>query len=57
MPDPKDKIGVQNLLHTAMMAREDGANELVTPAHAPASLDDFEALTRFLFTVATQLDI
>jgi len=40
-----------------MMAREDGANALVTPAHAPASLDDFAALTRFLFAVATQLGI
>ena len=24
LPDPKDKIGLQNLLHTAMMAAEDG---------------------------------
>jgi uncharacterized protein with NAD-binding domain and iron-sulfur cluster len=40
-----------------MMAREDGANALVTPAHAPASLDDLTALTTFLFAVATQLDI
>ena len=27
LPDPKDKIGVQNLLHTAMMAQEDGRTE------------------------------
>ena len=40
-----------------MMARADGANELVTPAHAPASIDDLAALTRFLFAVATQLGI
>jgi uncharacterized protein with NAD-binding domain and iron-sulfur cluster len=40
-----------------MMAREDGANALVTPAHAPASLDDLAALTSFLFAVATELDI
>jgi uncharacterized protein with NAD-binding domain and iron-sulfur cluster len=40
-----------------MMAREDGANELLTPAHAPASLEDLGALTSFLFTVATELDV
>jgi uncharacterized protein with NAD-binding domain and iron-sulfur cluster len=40
-----------------MLAREDGANELVTAAHAPASLDDFAAVTRFVFAVGTQLDI
>src|SRR6266496_533159 len=31
-----------------MIAREDAANELVAPAHAPASLSDFAAVTRFL---------
>jgi uncharacterized protein with NAD-binding domain and iron-sulfur cluster len=40
-----------------MMAREDAANELVTPAHAPASIDDLAALTSFLFAVATELDV
>jgi uncharacterized protein with NAD-binding domain and iron-sulfur cluster len=40
-----------------MLAREDGANELVTAAHAPASLDDFAAVAQFMFTVCTQLGI
>jgi uncharacterized protein with NAD-binding domain and iron-sulfur cluster len=40
-----------------MMAREGAANDLVTPAHAPASIDDFAALARFLFAVATELGI
>ena len=40
-----------------MVAREDGANELVSPAHAPESLDDFAAIARFLFAVGTQLGI
>ena len=29
-----------------MLAREDGANELITAAHAPASLDDFAAVAQ-----------
>ena len=40
-----------------MLAREDGANELITAAHAPASLDDFAAVTQFMFTVCTGLGI
>ena len=40
-----------------MFAREDGANELVTAAHAPASLEDFAAVAQFMFTVCTQLGI
>jgi uncharacterized protein with NAD-binding domain and iron-sulfur cluster len=40
-----------------MLAREDGANELITAAHAPASIDDFAAVTRFMFTVCTGLGI
>src|SRR5258708_7529519 len=36
-----------------MVAREDGANELVAPAHAPESVDDFAAIARFLFAVGT----
>ena len=40
-----------------MLARENGANELITAAHAPASLDDFAAVTQFMFTVCTGLGI
>lgn len=40
-----------------MLARENGANELITAAHAPASLDDFAAVTKFMFTVLTGLGI
>jgi uncharacterized protein with NAD-binding domain and iron-sulfur cluster len=40
-----------------MLARENGANELITAAHAPASLDDFAAVTKFMFTVCTGLGI
>ena len=40
-----------------MLARENGANELITAAHAPASLDDFAAVTQFMFTVCTRLGI
>src|SRR6266516_2130353 len=37
--------------------REDGRNELVAPAHAPASPDDFAAVTRFLVAWFTELGI
>jgi uncharacterized protein with NAD-binding domain and iron-sulfur cluster len=40
-----------------MLARENGADELITAAHAPASLDDFAAVTKFMFTVCTGLGI
>ena len=40
-----------------MIARADGSNELVTPAHAPISIDDFAAVTRFLVTWFTELGI
>jgi uncharacterized protein with NAD-binding domain and iron-sulfur cluster len=40
-----------------MIAREDGANELLTPAHAPASLEDLATLTNFVFALTTQLGI
>src|SRR5262249_38878426 len=36
LPDPKDKIGLQNLLHTAMMAQEDGRTEEARKALAKA---------------------
>ena len=38
-------------------ARRDGADELHAPAHAPASIDDFAALTSFVFASTTQLGI
>jgi uncharacterized protein with NAD-binding domain and iron-sulfur cluster len=41
----------------AMIAREGGGNELVAPAHAPASPDDFEAVARFLVAWLTELGI
>ncbi len=40
-----------------MIAREDGADELLTPAHAPASIEDFATLTSFVFALTTQLGI
>ena len=40
-----------------MIAREDGRSELVAPAHAPASIDDFAAVTRFLVTWFGELGI
>jgi uncharacterized protein with NAD-binding domain and iron-sulfur cluster len=60
IPGPRDGHHVFDELVAAdrmMLAREDGANELVTAAHAPASLDDFAAVTQFMFTVCTQLGI
>jgi uncharacterized protein with NAD-binding domain and iron-sulfur cluster len=40
-----------------MIARADASNELVTPAHAPISIDDFAAVTRFLVAWFTELGI
>jgi uncharacterized protein with NAD-binding domain and iron-sulfur cluster len=40
-----------------MIAREGGRGELVAPAHAPASIDDFAALTRFLVAWFGELGI
>jgi uncharacterized protein with NAD-binding domain and iron-sulfur cluster len=40
-----------------MIARDDARHELVAPAHAPASIDDFAALTRFLVAWLGELEI
>jgi uncharacterized protein with NAD-binding domain and iron-sulfur cluster len=40
-----------------MIAREGGRSELVAPAHAPASIDDFAAVTRFLVAWFGELGI
>ena len=40
-----------------MLARENGADELITAAHAPASLDDFAAVTQFCSPSARRLGI
>jgi uncharacterized protein with NAD-binding domain and iron-sulfur cluster len=40
-----------------MIAREGGRSELVAPAHAPTSIDDFAAVTRFLVTWFGELGI
>jgi uncharacterized protein with NAD-binding domain and iron-sulfur cluster len=40
-----------------MIAREGGRGELVAPAHAPASIDDFAAVTRFLVAWFGELGI
>jgi uncharacterized protein with NAD-binding domain and iron-sulfur cluster len=40
-----------------MIARQGASNELVAPAHAPASVNDFEALARFLVAWFTELGI
>jgi uncharacterized protein with NAD-binding domain and iron-sulfur cluster len=40
-----------------MIARDEGRNEIVAPAHAPATIDDFAAVTRFLVTWFGELGI
>jgi uncharacterized protein with NAD-binding domain and iron-sulfur cluster len=40
-----------------MIARESGRRELVAPAHAPTSIDDFAAVTRFLVAWFGELGI
>jgi uncharacterized protein with NAD-binding domain and iron-sulfur cluster len=40
-----------------MVAREGGRGELVAPAHAPTSIDDFAAVTRFLVAWFGELGI
>mgnify|MGYP003290433909 CR=1 FL=1 len=40
-----------------MIAREGGRGELVAPAHAPTSIDDFAAVTRFLVAWFGELGI
>jgi uncharacterized protein with NAD-binding domain and iron-sulfur cluster len=42
---------------TVMIARDEGRNEIVAPAHAPATIDDFAAVTRFLVTWFGELGI
>ncbi|MEN3282360.1 MAG: hypothetical protein V7607_3500 [Solirubrobacteraceae bacterium] len=42
---------------TVMIARDQGRNEIVAPAHAPATIDDFAAVTRFLVTWFGELGI
>jgi uncharacterized protein with NAD-binding domain and iron-sulfur cluster len=49
----EDLVGAE----MAMIAREGGSNELVAPAHAPASANDFEAVARFLLAWLTELGI
>ncbi len=46
-------VGAERLL----IARADGANELLAPAHAPESLADLTVLARFVFDAATQLGV
>ena len=46
-------VGAERIL----LARADGANELMAPAHAPESLDDLAVLARFIFDAATQLGV
>jgi uncharacterized protein with NAD-binding domain and iron-sulfur cluster len=40
-----------------MIARDEGRNELVAPAHAPTSIDDFAAVMRFLVAWFGELGI
>ena len=40
-----------------LMARADGENELVAPAHAPETLSDLRVLAKFVFDAATQLGV
>ena len=60
IPGPRAGKSVRDELVVAerlMIARADGSNELVTPSHAPISIDDFAAVTRFLVTWFTELGI
>src|SRR5215216_6187585 len=43
-------VGTERIL----LAQAGGRNELLTAAHLPESLDDLEAVSRFLFAAATQ---
>ena len=36
-----------------LLAQADGANELITAAHLPESLEDFAVVARFLLEAAT----
>src|SRR3954465_11333550 len=58
VPDTMRRIGVDQHLVGAervLLAQGEGRNELITPAHLPESLEDFELVTRFLFDAATPL--
>jgi uncharacterized protein with NAD-binding domain and iron-sulfur cluster len=60
IPGPREGRYVIDELVAAdmiMIARENGSNELVAPAHAPASPNDFAAVTRFLVAWLTELGI
>jgi uncharacterized protein with NAD-binding domain and iron-sulfur cluster len=46
-------VGAERIL----LARAQGANELLAPAHAPESLADLAVLARFVFDAATQLGV
>ena len=46
-------VGTERIL----LAQAGGRDELVPPAHAPESLDDLEAVSRFLFAAFTQLGV
>src|SRR4051812_47758755 len=60
VPDTMRRIGVDQHLVGAervLLAQGEGRNELITPAHLPESLEDFELVTRFLFDAATKLGV
>jgi uncharacterized protein with NAD-binding domain and iron-sulfur cluster len=65
LPDTMERIPVgdgsafDRLVGTnrILLAQAGGRDELVPPAHAPESLDDFEAFSRFLFAAFTQLGV
>jgi uncharacterized protein with NAD-binding domain and iron-sulfur cluster len=60
IPYPGNRRGVLDNLVPAtrvLLAQSGGANELLTPAQLPASLDDLATVTRFVFAWATQLGI
>ncbi|MDA0163565.1 FAD-dependent oxidoreductase [Solirubrobacter ginsenosidimutans] len=46
-------VGAERIL----LARADGENELLAPAHAPETLADLAVLARFVFDAATQLGV
>src|SRR3954454_61245 len=60
VPDTMRRIGVDQHLVGAervLLAQGERRNELITPAHLPESLEDFELVTRFLFDAATRLGV
>jgi len=60
VPDTMRRIGVERHLVGAdrvLLAQAAGRNELITAAHLPESLEDFEVVARFVLGAATSLGV